>query len=152
MATKKFVIDFNKSVGPIVFGGTRAEVEKAIGKTPEREKRSMDLAPIDHFKDDAFIVHYDPNDTVMAVEFFDLSVLFAPPDVSLKMPYAALLKWLRAKDADIVVESAGDFQSDALGLAGRPSPNDDKAVESILVYRPNYYEEAAEWMEKLGLI
>jgi hypothetical protein len=152
MLTQKFLIDFNKSVGPIVFGSSRADVEAAIGKTPEREKRTMDLAPIDHFKDEAFIVHYDPNDTVMAVEFFELGMLFAPPDLSLDMPYAALLKWIRSKDADVLVESAGDFQSDALGLAGRPKPSDAKAVESVVVYRPNYYEEAAEWMEKLGLI
>jgi hypothetical protein len=151
MPGRKFPIDFHHSVGPIGFGKSRSEIEAAMGKTPERRKRRKAIAEYDYFKDEGFFVYYDPSDTVMAAEFFELGEVYVPPDTSLAVPYDALMTWIRSRDPNVTVEAEGDFRSNELGLAGRPKQDESGEVESIVVFRPNYYEDTQRFRKELGL-
>ena len=48
---------------------------------------------------------------------------------------------------NLEIEEGGGFRSDALGVAGAPK-GEDNSVESLLFYRPNYYEDLARWMRE----
>jgi hypothetical protein len=125
---------------------SRSEVESAMGQTPQRAKRNrLSIAEYDHFVEDGFFVYYDPNDVAIATECFDLSAVSYPPDTSLDLSYSDLIAWLKSRDPNVTIEADG-FRSDALGVAGAPK-GDDK-VESLVFYRPNYYEDSARWMRE----
>jgi hypothetical protein len=125
---------------------TRSEVEQAMGETPERDRRNpLDVADYDSFDADGLFVYYDPDDRAIAAECFELGGLSIPPGTSLDLPYSKLIALLRSRDPNLAVDLDG-FRSDALGLAGaQGSPESEDKVESILVYRPNYYEDSARW-------
>jgi hypothetical protein len=140
-----FRVEPHRAVGPVVFGMSRSEVEAAMGQTPERAKRNaLSIAKYDYFVEDGFFVYYDPNDIAMAAECFELSGVSYPPDTSLDLSYSDLIAWLQSRDPNLAIEAGGGFRSDALGVAGAPKGEDDK-VESLVFYRPNYYEDSARW-------
>lgn len=118
-----------------------------MGQTPKRAKRNrLSIAEYDYFVEDGFFVYYDPNDLAVAAECFELSGVSYPPDTSLDLSYSALISWLQSRDPNLAIEADG-FRSDALGVAGAPQ-GEDNEVESLLFYRPSYYEDSARWMRE----
>jgi hypothetical protein len=148
LAKRRFVVDPHAGVGVVRFGMSRSEVEAAMGKTPQRARRNrLDVADYDYFKDDGFFVYYGPDDRAIAIEFFDFDQLLYPPDVTFERPYADVLAWARARDPDLLIESGNHFRSDLLGVAGGPRGDDSSdTAQSVLFYRPRYYEDSDGWM------
>jgi hypothetical protein len=144
--SQQYIVDPHRGAGKVSFGMTRSEVEASVGKTPEQqEPGASPVVNRDYFSDEGFFVYYDPDDKAIAVEFFDLGLLTYPPDVSLDLPYPDLVAWVRSRDPAVVIEIGDAFRSDALGIAGGPGAEEPKA-ESVIVYRPRYYEDSAEWL------
>lgn len=146
--SRSYRVEPHRAVGPVVFGMSRSEVEAAMGETPKRAKRNrLSIAEYDHFVEDGFFVYYDPNDIAMAAECFELSAVSYPPDTSLDLAYSDLITWLKDRDPNLALEADGGFRSDALGVAGARK-GEDNEVESLVFYRPNYYEDSARWMRE----
>lgn len=145
--SRSFPVEPHRAVGVVSFGMSRSEVERVMGERPERDKRNeLALAEYDSFEADGFFVYYDPDDRAIAAECFELAGVTFPPDTSLDLPYSQLITWLRSRDASLVVDLDG-FRSDALGIAGaQASPQSEDRVESLLFYRPNYYEDSDRWL------
>jgi hypothetical protein len=150
MPNRRFPIEPHRAVGPIRFGMSRAEVEAAMGTTPRRGKRKLAISQYDNFQDDGLYVYYDPDDKAIAAEFFDFAELSYPPDVSLDLSYGDLVGWMRSRDPGLAMEAGLPCRSDSLGMAA--GAGNEGKTESIILYRPNYYEDSARWRAERGKV
>jgi hypothetical protein len=139
----------------IRFGMTRAEVERAMGRTPKRAKRNpFALNEHDYFENPGFFVYYDADDRAGAIEFtrdarvaYDGFELFAHPATEVRT-------WARQRDQDL--DDKHGFTSKPLGLGmwaewiDEPDVLDeerDAPAMSFSICRPGFSEEERERSE-----
>ncbi|WP_394844974.1 hypothetical protein LZC95_48975 [Pendulispora brunnea] len=145
----------HQGVGPILFGMTRDEVTRAIGRRPDhRHKRTeLDVSESDFY--DLFVVSFDGSGVCYAVEFhvgagrliYDGYDLFGHPASETR-------DWARSKDPNL--EEDEGFVSKALGLSmyapliDVPDLDEDDRTapgQGFMVFRPGYYEEEEEHLK-----
>jgi hypothetical protein len=145
MGLDQYLIDPHQGVGPLRFGMSRAEAERALAPG---KRETVDRRPKGGELKDFFPAHgglqviYDADERVAAVQFPEMDNVVYPPDVRMNRSYGKILDWAKSKDPSLI-EDGRTFQSDALGLAvgGRTAAKSSK-LEHVMVYRPRYYEDA----------
>lgn len=149
----------HRGAGPILFGMTRKEVERIMGKPSRRMRLSeFDLSDVDFYRE--FDVHYDVDDRCCAIEFtrdrphvtYDGYDLFAHPAMDVRA-------WARARDPNLTDEDG--FTSAAMGLSMFSDQIDEPDLDereraapaqSFLAFRPGYYEQENARLLAAGLI
>jgi hypothetical protein len=146
----------HRGAGKVAFGMTRAEVERAMGRPPDRRmKRSeFDLSEVDFYGEVA--VYYDANDKAAAVEVHrgGLRLEYGGYDLFAHSAHE-VREWARARDKDL--DTKDGFQSNPLGLAMYAPLIDERDLDpdersepagSFAVFRPGYFEEETERLRK----
>ena len=157
----KMVVYPHQGVGPLRFGMTRAETERAVGMTPKRFVPNKYALEIDSFKELGLAVMYDQSGHSNAISFvrgfcvdleYDGYRLFGHPAREVRA-------WALAKDPQL--DPKDGFTSKALGLEMWADWIDESDLEpemlvdsgmSFIIFRPGYYEEEQARMVAAGLV
>jgi hypothetical protein len=157
----KMVVHPHQGVGPLRFGMTRAETERAVGITPKRfipNKYALEVNSFDHL---GLVVMYDQSGHSTAISFtrgfgvdleYDGYRLFDHPAREVR-------EWALAKDPQL--DPTEGFTSKALGLGMwvdwvvESDLEPDELLDpgmSFIIFRPGYYEEEQARMVAAGLV
>jgi hypothetical protein len=156
-STSGWQIVSNISIGPVRFGMTRADVRTAIGVKANPFKKTADSESLtDAFtlggtrvageaaraNADHVHVYYDAADRCALVEVSAAGL--GGPELDgrgfVNRPYERALAWVRDRDPDVVIDTAG-LRSAALGIA-LYAPADK--VESVAAFAASYWAHYAQ--------
>jgi hypothetical protein len=157
----KMVVHPHQGVGPLRFGMTRADTERAVGMIPKRYVPNKYALEVDSFDKLGLAVMYDQSGHSNAISFvrgfgvdleYDGYRLFDHPALEVR-------EWALAKDPQL--DPTEGFTSKALGLGMwvdwvvesdlEPDELQDPGM-SFIIFRPGYYEEEHERMVASGLL
>lgn len=135
------VLKPNEGIGEIVIGMPREHVRAVMGEEPI-QKPSDSPVPSDFFPTQWMIVHYDGTEAVEAIEVTKRDDVMFMGRPLIDAPFEDVLKWIRSIDPRVEVEEAG-FTSYRFGV-GVYAPHSGKTpsdrIESVIVFRPGYYD------------
>jgi hypothetical protein len=151
----------HQGVGPLRFGMTRADTERAVGMIPKRYVPIWYALEMDSFVKLGLAVMYDQSGHSTAISFtrgfgvdleYDGYRLFDHPAREVR-------EWALAKDPQL--DPTEGFTSKALGLemwadwVNEPDLEPEMWLDpgmSFLIFRPGYYEEEQARMEAIGFV
>jgi len=140
----EFQIETFVGAGPIRFGMTAQEVQKALPGPMRSFKRTPNVVvPSDHFTELGVIVNYEPTGRVNSIEFSRPSSPTFRGHSLLDETVDQARSFLFLADPAIEVDSDG-VTSHALGLGfyalmDNPATNDAGEVLSVIAFKEGYY-------------
>jgi hypothetical protein len=157
----KMVVHPHQGVGPLRFGMTRAEAERAVCMIPKRYVPNKYALEVDSFDDLGLAVMYDQSGHSNAISFVrNFGVNLEYDGYSLfDHPAREVREWALAKDPQL--DPKDGFTSKALGLGMWADWIDESDLEpdelldpgmSFIIFRPGYYEEEHARMVAAGLV
>jgi len=151
----------HQGVGPLRFGMSRAETERAVGRSPRRFVPSVYSLEVDSFDELGITVLYDQHGRSNAISFV------REPGVDVEYegcrlfdhPAREVREWALAKDPQL--DPKDGFTSKSLGLGMWAEWIDESDLEpdelldpgmSFIIFRPGYYEEEHARKVAAGLV
>ncbi|MCC7000380.1 MAG: hypothetical protein IT370_37630 [Deltaproteobacteria bacterium] len=138
--------------GALRLGMSRASIRAALGVEPETFMKTTAAAlPTDDFQGLGVHVEYEGADVCASIEMMPPAEPTFRGVALIGRPYREVRDQILALDPGLSEDGAG-FTSDALGFgvyapSARKEP--DEPVESVIVFRRNYYDQVAGLVEKL---
>ncbi|MCB0565585.1 MAG: hypothetical protein H6558_12180 [Lewinellaceae bacterium] len=130
-----------KTIGPLVFGDSRADVRECFDNAPEVVAMAEGRLPNEQYKSSGIFVIYDKYDRFAAAEISRPAQPTFEKKNLLSIPWEELITWFRKLDPKLE-ESEKDFVSFKLGISAF-APNKDKNPKvlptSITVFRENFF-------------
>jgi hypothetical protein len=121
---------------------TREEVQRAMGSTPERFRKTPSEPESDHFTAAGVLVYYDREGRCEAVEMASPAAPTLNGRPLVGLPYHELLACLGSDDPELATDGAG-LVSRRLGVAlYAPAAEKDpeEPVEAAMAFRSGYYD------------